>query len=282
MNILSESIDRTGEFSRSKAFADYESLVSETSKLEFGTDEFFRNVETYIKYGNFSRLGKGSSRTAYAFDADPRYVLKFAHNDNGLKQNQTELKNAKLGTGDYSCVVRILAYDDDCVFIVEDRCGQSSYEDWLRIVGMTPNMLSKIVRTVMDRRRKSPGYSVSDLLSEMKSPSAAAGILRKTSAMDDEFLASDFKPVTDALRRMIDAANGRPAAVKWTALYDLFRFYFDNGMAAMIPEELLYTDQWGVKRGRTPDEDSLVIIDPGVDEDFMPFVGRNGRVGGAR
>lgn len=147
---------------------------------------------------------------------------------------------------------------------------------------MTPNMLSKIVRIVMDRRRTVKEYSVSDLLDDIADPVEAERILAKTSAMDDKFSRSDHPAIVNCLKNLVDAANDRPVKAKWKALFDLFRFYFDNGMAAMIPEELLYTDQWGVKPGKTPDEDSLVIIDPGVDSDFMPFVGKDGRVGGDR
>lgn len=286
---LFESIDTTGEFSRSKAYADYVSLVDEISRIADKSaaggeypDSFYHTVEMYVKYGNFTKLGKGSSRTAFTFDADNRYVLKFAHNENGLKQNQTEIKNAKLGKGDYSCMVRILAYDPRGVFIVEDACRQSTYDEWYRVIGITPNMLSKIVRLVLERRESNPGYTVGDFMDDIRDPSAAERILVKTSAMDDNFNRSDHAAVMTCLGNLVKAANNRPVAEKWKAMYDLFRFYFDNGMGAMIPEELLYTDQWGIKPGKTPDEDVMLIIDPGVDSDFMPFVGKNGRVGGDR
>ena len=280
MKILLESIDKTGEFKKSPAYQDYLGLLEEIDKNKTGGDgydeKFFANAEMYIRYGNFRKLGKGSSRTAYSFDADPRYVLKFAHNDNGLKQNQTELKNAN--AGDYSCLVRVLEYDPDGVIIVEDSCRQSTYEDWDRILGISPNMLSKIVKTVFETKKGDKTYTLRTLLDEIRDPERAAEILKKTSPMDDEFTDRDYPGILECVENLVEASAGHPAAEKWSSLYDMFRFYFDNGVGAMIPEELLYTDQWGVKSGKTPDDDSLVIIDPGVDTDFMPFAGKNGRI----
>ena len=118
------------------AYKDYKDLLTEIDKLRpppgsaSYPDEFFKNVELLIRYGNFAKLGKGSSRTAYSFDADPRYVLKFSHNENGIRQSQTEIKNAKAGT---SFAVKTVspyvlkavetycdAYEQDVEFIGED------------------------------------------------------------------------------------------------------------------------------------------------------------------
>lgn len=282
MKRLFESIDQTGEFEKSPAYSDYKMLLDEFAKMighvpenqrDELSDKFYSNAEMLIRYGNFKKIGKGSSRTAYSFDSDPRYVLKFAHNDNGLRQNQSEIKNAKLGSGDYECTVRILAYDDNNVLIVEDNCKQSTYDDWDRILGVSPNMLSKIVRTMFEKK-----LSLRDLLSEIRDPETASELLKKTSAMDDEYTPSEHRNVVSCLENVLKAYDGETDSPKWKAIADLFRFYCDNGLAAMIPEELLYTDQWGIRPGKTPDEDALIIIDPGVDSDFMPFVGKNGRV----
>jgi len=281
MKIICETIDNTGEFKKSPAYRDYEQLVGEIENLrkEYqGVDEyderFFSNVELLIRYGAFKKIGKGSSRTAYSFDADPRYVLKFAHNDNGLLQNQTELKNAK--KGDYLCLVRILDNDEFGILIVEDRCRESTYDDWYRIIGISPHMLSKIVRIVFERKETNPKFSLEDLLEEIRDPVAAIDVLKKTSPMDEEYRVKDHPKIVSCVKNLIAAYRGETKEPKWVALYDLFRFYYDNGMAAMIPEEILFVDQWGVKQGMTSEHDSLIIIDPGVDEDFRPFVGKDG------
>jgi len=287
MKFVFETVDATGEFARSAAYKDYAALVEYAGQLrermglvdslDEYPEKFFDNMEMYIRYAAFRKLGKGSSRTAYSFDADLRYALKFAHNENGLKQNRAEVKNAKAGSADYACTVRVLEYSADDMFIVEDLCRESSYEDWDRIVGISPHMLSKIVRTVFEKREDDPAYSLRDLRDELEDVNRAAQILKKESPLDDDFrVVRDYKPVMACVNGMLDAYDGKSRDPKWVALADLVRFYCDNGMSSMIPEELLYVDQWGVRSGATPDEDSLVIIDPGVDEDFLPFVGQDG------
>jgi len=286
MKILFESIDTTGEFKSSPAYADYKALIDEIAGIKPRSrdvpqeypEKFFSDAELYVRYGPFRKIGKGSSRTAYSFDSDRRYALKFAHNNNGLAQNQTELRNVQAGTGDYRCMVRILDFDEDAVFIVEDMCRESTYSDWNRIIGVSPNMLSKIVRVVFERKKADGKFTLRDLLDEIRDFEGASRILKKSSAMDDEVTKADHPKIVECVENLVAAADGKPVAEKWTVLYDLFRFYFDNGLSAMIPEELLYVDQWGVRPGKTPAEDSLIIIDPGVDEDFMPFVGQDGRV----
>lgn len=286
--MIANPIDQRAEFENSPAFRDYRELLAEIRKLmpEAGespvsprkvfTEDFFHGAELLIRYGAFKKIGKGSSRTAYTFDADPRYVLKFAHNVNGLRQNQTEIKNVK--SGDYKCMVRNLAYDSCGILIVEDYSRESSYSDWYRILGMSPNMLSKIIRVMFDRRKSNPAFALEDLLGEIADWRDAAEVLKKTSPLDDEITAKDHPVVVSCVENMVAAGKGERTDVKWLMLSDLVRFYCDNGLQSMIAEELLYVDQWGVVPGASAEEDALIIIDPGVDDDFRPFVGRDGRV----
>lgn len=275
MKVFRESIDATGEFEKSPAFSTYSEILEGIAASGADTPEGLASGKLAEEADKFARyhpdvkpVGAGSSRKAYAFSRDPRYVLKVAYNVQGMKQNATEISTAS--RGDYSCFVRILAYDDTRTLIVQDRCDEATYPEWRRIAGLSLDRFSQIVWRVLNV----PDLTLREFADECRrlKGEECPWLFAKRSPKDEEYRKSEMPGILAACDGMIAAFDGKPVAARWKALCDVIRFYLENGQQALILDEISWIDQWGVLGKGTPDE-RLVILDAGVDEDtFRRYV----------
>lgn len=268
MKKITESTDRTGEFKASPAYSTYLGILDDWKNTVADMGHDTRQAMLLVKYNpDMKKIGAGSSRTAFAFESDPRYVLKLAHSDAGVQQNKTEIKNSE--GGDYDCTVRILAHDDTDEFIVQDRCAECGFADWKRITGITLDRFVSIVRYVIET--KTPLREFVGLCEE-HADDAVPPMFEKREATDQAYSKAEMPAILNVCRQMLAAYDGKPSAFKWKALADVIRFYLDKGEKSMLIGEIAWLDQWGVLKGKTPADDALVIIDAGVGEDTIATI----------
>lgn len=284
MNKINEKIDNTNEFNNSSDKETFDMIASEInyqmeqlnikSDKDFSEDsntaEFLHNVHLVVKYApGLKLIGEGSSRYVYKMGSG-KYVLKLAKNYMGLIQNKNEIDVNKVGSADYDCFVRILAYDPFNVFIIEDLCEELPSSGWQPLFGISLYQFIQIVRIVIDRKKDNKAYSVADFLLECesldKNSKEIFEIFKPTSPSDVPYRSTDYDKIISFLKNIVLAAEGKPTSILWKSLFDVFRFYFDNGGNWLVLDELPWEDQWGTFG--SGNDKRIVLIDPGVNSDF--------------
>ena len=234
------------------------------------TEEFLKNLRLVVKYTpGLDFIGEGSSR--YVYRLGSKYVLKVAKNYLGLIQNENEIKVNQLGSADYDCFVQILQYDPSKIFIVEDVCDSMSINEWESLIGIPLYRFVQILRIVEERRKTDKTYSVSNLLDECrkydKDSFEMYGLFDPKDRTELDYDPDDYDGIISFMENIVDTAKGYSVSMLWKSLFDIFRFYFDNGAKHLVIGELPWPEQWGLC-GEGPDR-RIVLIDPGVNFDFV-------------
>lgn len=86
-----------------------------------------------VKYAaaHLSKLGQGSSRIAFAVDANT--VIKIARNNKGLAQNQTESDATNIGAGE--AIAQVKEVDDDYFWIEMERASKMTKPLFKQLTG---------------------------------------------------------------------------------------------------------------------------------------------------
>lgn len=200
----------------------------------------------------FKLVGEGSSRAAFAFPGGK--CLKIATNKAGLAQNAQEAKNVGYSeeTAKYSCFAMNYAYDKKtrCALVTE-CCSKIGHRDFQQLFGMTSLSFTQTLQTMFSKKNKSK-----DMKGTLKFCQNAC---QKAKDEDIEFLASSYERAIAMAEEII-----KNKAPQWQIARDLARFYFDNGIDALIASDLIDLDNWGlaVRNGKVVP----VIVDSGFSE----------------
>lgn len=152
-------------------------------------------------------LGEGSSRLAMAIDGGK--CLKIATNDEGISQNENEIRAFDFGQN-YSCFPKLYAYDKMTRFsLVVDCCTESKPEDFIRIYGIECNYLVGTLQQLLydDLDFKKTKQYFIDCINDPKL------------GEDDEW--ENFEPRLKFLEKLMVKKDKE---MPWTVMWDLAKF----------------------------------------------------------
>ena len=246
--------------------------IKDTSEfnLDEKTEELLKNLKMIVKYTpGLKFIGEGSSR--YVYKLSDKYVLKAAKSFTGIIQNDNEIRINQIGAGDYSCFVRVMAYDPSKIFIVEDICSPLTEKTWASKVQLHLDRFVQIIRIITDHQKVNPEYNIDDLIQEVESAEIDGPelytIFKAKSITEVNYSLKEYDNILNFLYNMSDIQNKLSYNKFWTNLYDIFRFYSDNGTDHLMINELPWIEQWGIcGTGRN---ERIVLIDPGVNFNFV-------------
>lgn len=189
-------------------------------------------------------LGEGSTRLAMAIDGGK--CLKIAVNEEGIEQNENEIKAFELGSG-FSCFPKLHAYDKASKYsLVVDCCCEAKPEDFKKLYGTSCIIAIGTITQLVDdnlHAKKTREYFMN--------------------CINDPELGSldEYECFEERLKFLDKLVDNKSSKVWWTVMRDLAEFCFKNPDAIS-----LYDLESEVNWGMTPYDGELcpVIIDAGL------------------